>query len=369
MNEKQLLKNSILFGIKDMVFYYLKVFKIAFLILLFFYFTIEKKIFDNQIVYDIISPPKISVFLPIYNKSKYLKRSINSIQKQSLKEIEIIAVNDGSSDNSLDILKEMGKKDSRIKIINSKKSHGSLFCRGLGILNSEGKYLMNLDPDDEYRGKNSFKYLYDTAQKLKLDFISFFILYLPEKKKSKYFSKFNTILRQPELFQSAFENNYLSDFYITNKFIRREILEKAFKSLEYKIYGGKWNYHEDNIWSILVYKYANSSIFINKIFYYYHQNIYSVMSNRGNLLEIKNLLYRNEMYRKIFKDKIGEKYIIAGYLELIIIFEKYIEIIKSNNYIKNECFKELITFKKQYKLSQDIIKRADNLLSKLIKIV
>ena len=142
MNEKQLLKNSILFGIKDMVFYYLKVFKIAFLILLFFYFTIEKKIFDNQIVYDIISPPKISVFLPIYNKSKYLKRSINSIQKQSLKEIEIIAVNDGSSDNSLDILKEMGKKDSRIKIINSKKSHGSLFCRGLGILNSEGKYLM-----------------------------------------------------------------------------------------------------------------------------------------------------------------------------------------------------------------------------------
>ena len=93
------------------------------------------------------------------------------------------------------------------------------------------------------------------------------------------------------------------------------------------------------------------------------------MSNRGNLLEIKNLLYRNEMYRKIFKDKIGEKYIIAGYLELIIIFEKYIEIIKSNNYIKNECFKELITFKKQYKLSQDIIKRADNLLSKLIKIV
>ena len=41
---------------------------------------------------------------------------------------------------------------------------------------------MNLDPDDEYRGKNSFKYLYDTAQKLKLDFISFFILYLPEKK-------------------------------------------------------------------------------------------------------------------------------------------------------------------------------------------
>ena len=142
MNEKHLLKNSILYVIEGIVFYYIKVFKIAFLILLLFYFILEKKIFDNQFVYDIISPPKISVFLPIYNKSKYLKRSINSIQKQTLKEIEIIAVNDGSTDNSLDILKEMGKKDSRIKIINSNKNHGSLFCRGLGILNSEGKYLM-----------------------------------------------------------------------------------------------------------------------------------------------------------------------------------------------------------------------------------
>ena len=142
MNEKHLLKNSILYVIEGIVFSYIKVFKIAFLILLLFYFILEKKIFDNQFVYDIISPPKISVFLPIYNKSKYLKRSINSIQKQTLKEIEIIAVNDGSTDNSLDILKEMGKKDSRIKIINSNKNHGSLFCRGLGILNSEGKYLM-----------------------------------------------------------------------------------------------------------------------------------------------------------------------------------------------------------------------------------
>ena len=62
--------------------------------------------------------PKISVFLPIYNKEKYLKRSIGSIQRQTLKEIEIIPINDCSTDNSLNILKKMAEKDNRILIIN-----------------------------------------------------------------------------------------------------------------------------------------------------------------------------------------------------------------------------------------------------------
>lgn len=78
--------------------------------------------------------PKISIYMPIYNKSKYLKRSIKSIQSQTLKNIEIIAVNDCSTDNSLTILKKMVKKDSRIKIVNNKKNYGLLYTRAMGIL-------------------------------------------------------------------------------------------------------------------------------------------------------------------------------------------------------------------------------------------
>ena len=68
-------------------------------------------------------------------------------------------------------IKEFAKKDSRIKIINNKKNSGSLFSRAMGILKSKGEYLMSLDPDDEYKGKNSLKYLYYLANKLKVDFI------------------------------------------------------------------------------------------------------------------------------------------------------------------------------------------------------
>lgn len=63
--------------------------------------------------------PKISIYLPIYNKEKFLIKSIKSIQRQSLKNIEIIAVNDYSTDNSFQILNKLSKNDSRIKIINN----------------------------------------------------------------------------------------------------------------------------------------------------------------------------------------------------------------------------------------------------------
>ena len=106
------------------------------------------------------------------------------------------------------IIKELANKDSRIKIINNKKNSGSCFSRAMGILKSKGEYLMNLDPDDEYRGKNSLKYLYDLAKKLKVDFITFFILYLPDKIKSSQFSSFNKIIKQPKLLESAFSNRY-----------------------------------------------------------------------------------------------------------------------------------------------------------------
>ena len=107
------------------------------------YFIINNKFLNQEFIMN-NDIPKISIFLPIYNKAKYLKRSISSIQRQSIKDIEIIAVNDCSTDNSLDILNEMMRKDQRIKIINNKKNHGLLFSRAMGILNSKGEYLMFL---------------------------------------------------------------------------------------------------------------------------------------------------------------------------------------------------------------------------------
>ena len=98
----------------------LKIFYIFCIINFINYYSLTKpKIKENQKIFT----PKVSVFLPIYNKEKYIKRSISSIQNQTLKEIEIVAVNDCSTDNTLKILKQLAKNDSRKKIINNDKNH------------------------------------------------------------------------------------------------------------------------------------------------------------------------------------------------------------------------------------------------------
>ena len=91
--------------------------------------------------------PKVSVIIPVYNVEKYLVECLNSVTNQTLKDIEIICVNDGSTDNSADILDNYAQKDSRIIVIH-KENEGVSVARNLGIDKSTGEYLMFVDSDD-----------------------------------------------------------------------------------------------------------------------------------------------------------------------------------------------------------------------------
>ena len=90
---------------------------------------------------------KVSVIVPVYNVEKYLKDCLNSVTNQTLEDIEIICVNDGSTDNSLAILEDYAKKDSRIKIINQ-KNKGLSGARNTGMKHVQGEYILFLDSDD-----------------------------------------------------------------------------------------------------------------------------------------------------------------------------------------------------------------------------
>ena len=133
----------------------------------------------------LISKPKISVFLPIYNKENYLNRSIGSIINQTFKNLEIIAVNDGSTDNTLKILKKLSKKDSRIKITNNDRNLGLLYSRAMGILNCSGEYIMDLDPDDKFEGNSNLENLYNITKTTNFDFINLFQEKIPNSNKRR----------------------------------------------------------------------------------------------------------------------------------------------------------------------------------------
>ena len=93
--------------------------------------------------------PKISVIVPVYNVEKYLRECLDSIVNQTLQDIEIICINDGSTDGSAVILEEYAAKDKRIKILNQ-ENKGAGEARNAGINSAQGKYLAFIDGDDFY---------------------------------------------------------------------------------------------------------------------------------------------------------------------------------------------------------------------------
>ena len=105
---------------------------------------------------------KVSIIIPVYNVEKFLVQCLDSVIGQSLKDIEIICVNDGSTDNSLQILEDYADKDDRIKIID-KKNAGLGAARNTGLEYVTGEYVGFVDSDD-WVDKNMFKKLYENAK-------------------------------------------------------------------------------------------------------------------------------------------------------------------------------------------------------------
>lgn len=113
----------------------------------------------------------ISVIIPVYNTEKYLKQTIESILNQTIKWCEFIFVDDGSTDSSMTILKEYGKRDSRIKVLKrSVKDNGSGGARNMGMDAAKGKYLVFLDSDDLFEPE-MLEILYKNAETNKADIV------------------------------------------------------------------------------------------------------------------------------------------------------------------------------------------------------
>ena len=91
--------------------------------------------------------PRISIIVPCYNGAKYIRETLDCLLKQTIEDWECVIVNDGSTDNSLDILKDYAEKDSRYMYID-KENEGPSIARNIGIAASSGKYILPLDADD-----------------------------------------------------------------------------------------------------------------------------------------------------------------------------------------------------------------------------
>ena len=101
--------------------------------------------------------PLVSIIVPVYNVENYLAKCLESLINQSLKNIEIICVNDCSSDKSLDVLNKYSALDSKVRIINNNINKGLSYARNIGIQESKANYIMFCDSDDFYEPDMCFK--------------------------------------------------------------------------------------------------------------------------------------------------------------------------------------------------------------------
>lgn len=124
---------------------------------------------------------KISVIIPVYNDEKYLRECLDSVSCQTLEDIEIICIDDGSTDSSPEILNEYSK-DSRITII-SQPNQGSAIARNRGLDIARGKYIGFLDADDIYINPESLEAMFNAAEKYDADMISANLKFLTQNRK------------------------------------------------------------------------------------------------------------------------------------------------------------------------------------------
>lgn len=130
-----------------------------------------------------MSQPKISVIIPVYNAEKYLAECLDSVIMQTMEEIEIICVNDGSKDGSLGILEKYSKKDCRIRVIDQ-KNRGVIAARMTGFRQSRGEYIAFMDNDDLLTPA-MYEKMYNLAQSNDSDIVICNYALYPKKAKNK----------------------------------------------------------------------------------------------------------------------------------------------------------------------------------------
>lgn len=263
--------------------------------------------------------PKVSIIVPIYNVEKFLKRCLNSLVSQTLEEIEIIAVNDGSSDSSLDIVNRYAENDQRIKIID-KDNSGVSDCRNIGISRVKGEYVAFVDSDD-WISEGMMETMYNEIQATKSDVImcSYVREFTDHSKEKKFnlpqklvyekneistklhrmlFGPINDELNNPEGLDSLGT--------VWGKLYNLDLIRKNnIKFIDLNVIGSS----EDTLFNIYYFKYVNRAIFLNNPFYHYWRgNPDSITSKYNPNLRYQWLNLFNLMNQFIIENNLGNDY-------------------------------------------------------------
>ena len=292
---------------------------------------------------------KISVIVPVYNVEKYLEECLLSIINQSYKNLEIICVNDGSTDNCAKILEEFAIKDPRIVVL-TQKNQGVSVARNTGIRASTGAYISFIDSDD-YISEDFFLELYSILKDHNADIAWANINYVNEK--------YELLIKEPSYKSVAYslaEKIALAKHgYVCSKLYRSDFIKENNLLFEEGVV------IEDQLYLIQALYWSGVSVTTNKVSYFYKQRLGSITHNE-------------KVLEKVDKDQLHSITRIIDFAIEKNFDKKALKEVKNFIYITstNRVLEELLNskyfyfFGKRYFLIKKLIKKMDVIFNKFL---
>lgn len=243
---------------------------------------------------------KVSVIIPAYNCKDTIKRAVLSALSQTVSDLEVIAIDDGSTDGTYDLLTSLAKEDERLKVIR-KENSGPADTRNLGIDNAKGEYIAFLDSDD-YIENDFFSSLLKRASGCDFDVIAggYYMENdedLPPFKKEFLHKSDLRLYSRDDFFKnlSSLTDSHMM-FVVWNKLFKREMLKANNIKFQNFLSG------EDRLFNLDVFKVLNSFLFVNRPFYHYVLYKKDTLNNRfvKNRFEAAKLCFEKNL--ALFED-------------------------------------------------------------------
>lgn len=275
----------------------------------------------------------ISVIIPIFNLEHYIEKCIDSVLKQTYTNLEILLIDDGSTDNSLEICNKFKENDRRIKIL-TQNNKGVSSARNKGLDNAHGEYILFVDGDD-YIEKNMIEKLYLNIKEYDISICNFYEVNKNLKIENSMHNT-NNVIDSEEFFTNIFENDGVRG-YLWNKLIRKTIIKNIRIDEELSIM-------EDLVFL------ANISRNINKVYIDKNLYLYNYVKRDESALNSLNI----EKYKKI----------VLAYEKILKFLEGY-EDLKGKylgDYVRNLL--ELQYYLQKHKMNNEIYKNKIKIIKK-----
>ncbi len=271
-----------------------------------------------------MSVPKISIIIPVYNVEKYIERCVGSLISQTLDELEIILVDDSSTDSSLEICKRLAESDSRIRVIH-KENEGAGKARNAALEIARGEYIGFVDSDD-FVEPDMFKTLYEKAEKYGSDLVMSGVLFVNgnmfskkgERVSKSYFEKDTHFESDEELKglrmgiigakpEDADDSKY--GMSIWKNLFRAEIIKENNITFESE----REILSEDALFMIDYISHIKKATGIKEAFYNYYRNEASISKSYKKDRFEKSLIFVSQVEKRFLKDIPKSEYRIYIY--------------------------------------------------------